>query len=540
MPRPRSVVSALLIGVCSIATAEASRPAPGVAERRDSRPAQDNTSDGLVQQLRDALGRRAGLAVDQTLRGLRALRDPSLRPLFAQLATSDRLVLAKHGILGMAELENPERLDLLMVNRIPSAAGKLDVLGEALRAGILSPEQLGEVAMWPKLEESMQVLVIGRMARAGTPPDTAVLEAIAKSGADTISPAALLASVELRQVKDGPRVDAPLDKLLESSASDRDLALGRLLEHMREQRLTGSADFVKKVLARKDEPDGIKLAALAAGLALVPTDKAVDAAWDKAVQAGGLADHIRLGLIGLEEARSRRADKVAALPASYFQAFAKNKNELIKGIGAAGTAMCKAGESDDPALRAAVLALIAQRHLPTLDWAERAARTLGPADASAVRVALIDASRPREHNDGIKVGAYEVAVRAARAAADADPASLGPVLAAAAQANDEATAAAVLYGALQSVNPGTVELAQLWEQAAGSGAARALSVASMAKILRARHATSLTPAQGDELATIARVGNGLPEAVRVQAAWLALRARGQERTALARIMAEER
>jgi hypothetical protein len=386
----------------------------------------------------------------------------------------------------------------------------------------------------------MQVLVMGRLARAGTAPDVGVLETIAKSGADQISPAALLACVELRQIKDAPRVDAPLDKLLESNAPERNLALGRLLEHIREERLTGSADFVKKVLARKEESDDIRLAALSAGLAVAPSDKAVDAAWDKLVEVGGLADHIRLGMIGLEEARGRRQDKAAPLAASYFTALKKDKNELVRSIGTVGGALEKAGTADDEALRKGVLALVAQRHLPTLDWTERAAKTFAPGDASAARIALIEAARPQGVSDGIKVGAYEVAVRAARAAADADPGALGPLLAKAAQDNDEATAAAILYGALQSVNPATVELAGLWEQAAGSGAARAMSAQSLAKILRARHATTMTPEQGEELAAIARIGNGLPEAARVQAAWLALRARGQDRTALARIMADER
>lgn len=551
MPRLHRHVAPARIGICSLtgalaglvvssAALGAGEPAVASARPLPARVTEDGTSEALTRQLKDALGRKAGLAVDQTLRGLRALRDPSLMPLFSQLATSDRLVLAKHGILGMAELENPPRFDLLMVKRIPSAAGKLDVLGEGLRAGLLSPEQLSEVAMWPGLEESMQVLVLGRLARSGAKPDVGVLETIAKSGADQISPAALLACVELRQIKDAPKVDAPLDQLLESTAPDRTLALGRLLEHIREQRLTGSADFVKKVLARKGETDDLRLAAISAAIAVAPTDKAVISAWDKAIEAGGLADHIRLGLIGLEEVRNRRQDKAAPLPASYFAPLKKNKSELVKAIGAVGAACEKAGAGDDENLRKAVLALVAQRHLPTLDWTERAAKTFGLADASAARIALIEASRPVGPSDGIKVGAYEVAVRAARAAADADPAALIPLLVKAGEANDEATAAAILYGALQSVNPGTVELPTLWEQAAGAGAVRAMSVQSLAKILRARHAQTMTPEQGEELASIARIGNGLPEPVRVQAAWLALRAKGQDRTALARIMADER
>ncbi len=551
MPRPHRTAHAVRIGICSLALGAGlvagAVAAPGAALS----PVEDATSDALVRQLREALGRKAGLAVDQTLRGLRVLRDPSLKPLFAQLSTSDRLVLAKHGILGMAELLEPPSVDLLMVKKIQTAAGKLDVLGEGLRAGLLSPQQLGEVAMWPDLDKSMQVLVIGRLSRAGTPPDTGVLETIAKSGPDQISPAALLACVELRQIKDGPRFDEPFDKLLESNAPERDLALGRLLEHIREERLTGSADFIKRVLARKGESEDLRLAALSAGIAVAATDKAVTGAWDRAVEEGGLADHIRFGLIGLEEARARRGDHAPALPASYFAGIKKDKSELVKSIAAVGSALEKSGPApsgatttsgfaDDENVRTSIVALIAQRHLPTLDWAERAAKTLGPGDASAVRVALIDAARPRGSNDGIKVGAYEVAVRAARAAADADPASLNPVLADAGQRADEATAAAVLYGALQSVNPATVELAGLWEQAAGAGAARAISAQSLAKILRARHAQSMTNDESEQLASIARIGNGLPEPARVQAAWLALRARGQDRTALARIMADER
>src|SRR5687768_13024350 len=239
-------------------------PVAGASERAGPGALAAPAPDLLVAQIRAALIESTDQRLDVLLRALRRVRDPGLRPLFAQLAASNRPILRVHGILGMAELESPGRIDMLLVKRLPDPREQLVVLGEALRAGMLPPEQLGDVARWPGLDPTLVVLVLGRLERAGVAVEPAAFDAfmippdpMPEGGVDPMP--ALLATLErLQQASASPGVPAPetgvLDDLLTAPPSaERERIAVILLEYIRQERLTASAALPLRLLAEAGE-----------------------------------------------------------------------------------------------------------------------------------------------------------------------------------------------------------------------------------------------------------------------------------------------
>src|SRR5690606_19077696 len=185
-----------------------------------------------------------------------------------------------------------------------------------------------------------------------------------------------------------------------------------------------------------------------------------------------------------------------------------------------------------------IAALTREPDPATHAWALRAARRLDDAAARQVRLAVL----------GSVLGAHRArddlrpaAVGAAAALADSDPAALLAPLADALAEGDILAQRIILAGALRAANP---EAARLGGPPVPL---RPLDdgplVESMAALLRTRHSASISAADFRILArtAVSEVSDAqdftMPAALRVQAAWLALRARGQQRIALARGLA---
>ncbi|HVZ93377.1 MAG TPA: hypothetical protein VG797_02595, partial [Phycisphaerales bacterium] len=88
-------------------------------------------SDELVKQFaeclevrtdRDRTGQVSRRAREELLFSLRQLKDQRLKPLFAELAASKRADFRRHGILGLAELSEDHRLNVLMVAKLEDPA----------------------------------------------------------------------------------------------------------------------------------------------------------------------------------------------------------------------------------------------------------------------------------------------------------------------------------------------------------------------------------------------------------------------------------
>src|SRR5262249_28255990 len=118
-------------------------------------------SDELVKQFaeclevrtdRDRTGQVSRRAREGRLFSLRELKDQRLRPLVGELAASKRADFRRHGILGLAELSEDHRLNVLMVAKLEDPAEQALILNEAMGAELVADEQVAEILAWPGLE----------------------------------------------------------------------------------------------------------------------------------------------------------------------------------------------------------------------------------------------------------------------------------------------------------------------------------------------------------------------------------------------------
>jgi hypothetical protein len=497
----------------------------------------DPTTDALVSQLRRALVNRPGGDHDRLLAALRSLRDPGLTPLFAQLAAGQRPLLRVHGILGLAELESPPRVDLLLVKRIADPEEQAVILTLALKSGLLEPERLQDVVRWPGLGNGLLAMAIGTLHRSGAPAD---LEPLRRIAAGTEEAAAIIAALELVQAGEEP---PPAGAAEGETPDPRATALARVVsldpssprgaqtvvlvaDYIREQRLTRLDGLLRTLWNRCDASAPCRVETARALLSIAPGDPRTIALWQRTYAGEDLAGRIRLGLGALEAALQRRAD----CPAAAFEPLsAAGEAPLLRAMGAAGAAVVT-----DGSVVSAVVHLVEQRHRLSSEWALALAATRPPDEALPIRLAVLGAAR------GVLRAQPELFDAATRAAADLAPDAPDAwrdALRDAVEAGDEPCAAAILAGALHQGRA-----AGLADRAAPilAGRAGALpSASALLDLLRARDNPGLSPADFDRLSRIALGVGSLAEAYRVQAAWLALKCRGEQRVALARVLADE-
>src|SRR5262245_53161231 len=101
-----------------LATTPAPASTPPASRSVGALASDEATIEALIDHVRQALLDPSDQRLDVLLRSLRRVRDPSLRPLFVQIAASERPILRVHGVLGLAELESPQRIDMLLVKRL--------------------------------------------------------------------------------------------------------------------------------------------------------------------------------------------------------------------------------------------------------------------------------------------------------------------------------------------------------------------------------------------------------------------------------------
>lgn len=379
---------------------------------------------------------------------------------------------------------------------------------------------------------------------------------------------ALLAALErCEQSAANPSLPPPdvsvLEEVLATPASaDRDRIAVILLEYIRQERLHAATPFVRRLLesAQGVSAGGdVAFEALRALLAIAPMDPATTEAFARRFETADLAQRIRLGMALLETMVERPLlppdvagpPAPAAPPTLLALLAAESGDDAWHPILAK---MARAGEAAQlgcsPEAAGPVAELIAEAHGPTVAWALRLARQCQGRAARDIALAVLDVAA--RDGAGLRPGEsamLDAAVAAAAMLADIDPAALAAFLAQAAAQGNAAMERVVLSGALRSTNPAAAVLAAGAPVTNATHAPVALcltdpTAAAMAALLDARHRAELTEDDFETLAGIARAripqppADALGEPLRLEAAWLALRCRGQQRIALARILAD--
>jgi hypothetical protein len=268
--------------------------------------------------------------------------------------------------------------------------------------------------------------------------------------------------------------------------------------------------------------------ALATTLASEPGDEfGVQRTLGKLDPANELGERLRAALAVMEAtlAREQADERLIAV-------MLKDQSELIREMGASVQAVViGCGSAPDALVRLASLG-----HAPSSELALRMARKRSYQDATAIRIAVINACKPEA---GPEFSA--LVQRAAQELCDDDPGELGPLLERALSEGNAARTRALLAGVLQSTHRDAWKLAQQGTLAAKpSGAWPDEICVAMATLVLAR-GPDVPPEHvvKQRIETLTAVAQGrwnLSPTLRFAAAWQALRMMGQDKAALARVM----
>lgn len=448
---------------------------------------------------------------EQALLGLRQLRDPSLRPFFAQMASGSRPDHRLHGVLGMAELENPPRIDLFLVARLDDPAEQVAALSAAQTHNMLPENAAKDILAREDVAPVVQAYLFIRLAAGGEAIDAArVRPLLGDESLITAARAALLLTAAGHTEEAAPI----LDRVLADASGRGSWRLAMLLDDVRSASMSACAPFVSRVVREREGETVLHAEALMTLLVLDPMVGA--AAWIDAYSSiTDLANRLRLALVAYEA--------LPHTPGTVFETLAATRdNAILRAMGDAGLGVRAGGSQRIDAIRA----LIETAYAPAVGWVVNDTKDLPPHEASNVLQGVLDMLSRRET---IGLELMDHAVLAASLLGKIDESAVDRQLRESVTDRREARRQALLLGMLRdSGSPRPDALDALLE--APDTESRAL-----ATILHALRTPALDEAQSQRLRRVAYGWGGLAPIRRTQAAWLVIRHSGQERAALARM-----
>lgn len=453
-----------------------------------------------------------GVVDDVSLLALRELGDARLRPLFAAQATGDNVGRRMIGMLALAEMESPRRLDLLLLKNATSEGERLELVRQAAERGLLSPED-EQSLLEGGSGVGVEAWALLRSAGRGESVDPARAEAFAMNSSPAISGAGALLLLASGERAKG---NAALDALLPPTTDSARARVADLLRTAARHNIDAAADFALRTLEASGDDAALAAEAVGALLALRPERGVKE--WVKRYDASkqDFAGRIRLGLIALERLASADESVAKRLQGESSHALLRAMGSVIR---------ARSGDG----LGAALSELARERHGPSLAWmVYQAERSSGPAWVEGLAaIASLDTG-----SDRLGPAMQEMCVRAASLLFERSPeralASLDESLA----AREARWAQTVLLGALRGgrISAGVGERAVGWPDS---------ETEALATILRARDAEKPDPAAAERLERIAFGWGGVSRGRRVQAAWLSLVHLGRERAALADLLTRQ-
>ncbi len=515
-------VSALVLGVVLLGPTGAFTAGPNTARAGQAPEPVAAWGGDLTEHLGRALHERDERTQATLVRALRQLRDPELAPLFARLSISGSGAVKGQAVLALAQLQPEAGLDLMVVRRM-SPPEQASVLAEGLSEGLLLPGQLADLLRWDELPPTLFCAVAGRMIEAGQPVDPARLRAM--TGSEHVGTAAV-ASILLRQGGAADSASGTIDQLLAAKGSEARRDLRIVLQLIRDRALSKAVDIPARVLAERADDPLLCFEATAATLVADPQVERAAGVWQRRFEsASDAGDRARYALAALQAVLDRRdpatGSELAARVARVLKA------STVPMIVAMGEAVSLVAEQGDGAEATAVMDRLARfENPPALAWILRRAARFKPELARSVREAVINAVGASE-----TVGVGEPVMEAARALASDEPQALCSLLMAAHAKGSVRTTSRLLEGALRSNMAGLA--------CAPTTAWPDQRTAGLAAVLRARATggeVAVDPATEQALARVAGGEGDLPEGLRIQAAWLALRHARAGQAALARVL----
>lgn len=506
-PLFRSRAGLLLVGVAVLVGTVAP---PRAAEAQPSDP----IFDSAVFMLRGSVtperrGRHSAL-----LRALRHMEDPQLKPLFQYAVESDIPELQIHGLLGIAESSQPRKLSLTTLAEIKNQAVLQQVIGAGLDNELLNDEDAKQLMTWKDLDKKSKLVVAIRLAGKKGFNETAMLRDIMAN--EKLLAAKAMAAMVLAQLgeQDGLRYLFELNK--HEDARERDEARAAVLLAADRFDLDALAPWA---LAVATDPDAEKLSLLALRVALRYNANGARQEWQRRYEAtaDNVADRLRMSLALLN-----LAEKVDT---SLFAPIAADSNPLIRQIGLTGQAVANKQNVAEQAKK-----LLAMRHPLGSVWALHfAGKDAEKAVAVDILTAIIHGLDEAPTRDQAR--SLDRIIQATEYLCESDMDAAVKVIAPLLKDKqaDAKLHQAILFGLIQ-VNRGEPQKL-VADVTLSDYKANALRLLVLAK-----SGVTLNQAELSELGLLARGGGGLPESVRIQAAWEYLKRTGQEKAALAQAL----
>lgn len=473
----------------------------------------DETADSAAWLLRKSTLLHRDGRHNVMLRALRQLRDPTLKPLFTELVQKGHPALKYHGVLALAEVSAPRKLDLALLADLKDPLVQAQVVNSAIEAELLDADGCRQILESPGYDTAVRIIAAAKLAADGQLKElSAVSEA---QSSDKLAMRGMLGLLKL-QIGDG----SGLELLRGIDASDdrtRDEVRAMLLQMVLRYKFAAAGPWAMRI-AQDDEVNK-SLAFLALRAAMSFKVPGAAELWAKRFGAakGDPADRIRLALLALDVSKQ--------VGAVHFKKLTADSDPLVAQIGRTGESIASSeGSGADEQL----MKLLELNHGLTGQWVLQYAYGLPVEQGRGILVAAILAAEG-EPNPSVNRGSrIENCVFAAQRLAEKDPAS-HPVLIKLLETSPELTQEAILMGLLKSELGAPHKLIE--------GLAFKSQVGqSIALLIRARGGAKLSSEELRHLSLMVRGGAGLQETLRLQAAWVYLKITEQDRLALTNVL----
>lgn len=455
--------------------------------------------DALVQSIQP----RANGAHHDALLALRAMNDPRLAPLFADLAQTDDPASAIDGVLGEAEFATPPGVTPVSLRLITDTPTRLTAIRTAVGLSLLTPAAAREILGWDDIQPLDRVVLSSVLVQAGEPIDTASLTPLL---ADERLAIAGLAAAVLLQAGDRAAWDQFTARLGTAKGDDWNAAVQEVARAAEAYSLKSAGAPLATIGLTPGIPVNLRLLVMGAVLKLDPA--AAEPLWRTAT-----ADRTQVALL---RAGIQLLVSIDAPAAGWAQAI-RNGDPSMEALAAALDA---AAAPEQPALGERLAALVSTRQRLLAEAALQRARTLPDGAARPVLEALVDAGLLSDATIPFR----SMALDAGQRLAVIDPAGMAGRLL---QHAADSDAAELLVNAIyQSKDPRAAELACASREKLSRGAA------AMACMARARTTETVDAAVLAQIGVAASGGAELSINYRTQAAWLFLTRSGQTERAL--------
>jgi hypothetical protein len=465
--------------------------------------------DACVRVLRQGINPQRGDIDLAVLGSLRELGDPSLKPLWFQLAQQERWEAQVHAILALSELTPDNPADAWMISQLRSPDAQRAVVATLLDRDALTPEHSRRLLGSEVLEPVTELWLLADLTSHGETVDAARLRTIA--GSEDLDLAGLAACLLAHQ-GDHSLLNQNVEKIAALPREQRDRHLMEQFIAIEQYQLTGALDWVMRMVDEMEIDRQVKWQAVRVFLTLAP-ERGVPMWKRRAAEITSDGEWVRAVLLLLDAGSSVPADTYRLVP---------RENELLLAMAQLGEAI-----SNNQSLAQPLMVLIDLGHVGTARWALGRVEKLTPEEARSVYLHVI------EQMESMRAGRddrAEMAVAATEMLYKIDPDAALDHLESV--PDDSTTQEIMLLGLMRCKGEAIGDTAKKIRRIGHSRAD------SITLILTAKHAEKLNDADLKQLGIIAGGGGQLAAALRAQAAWLYLKHAEKVEQALNRIFAK--